>query len=328
VARKIATEMPSYRLVVEKSTVPVRTGKRIEETIKAYNKKKIKFDVASNPEFLREGQAINDFLNPARIVIGVNSKKARDILGSLYSGFKAPVVFTDIESAELIKHASNSFLAMKISYINSIANICERCGADIVKVSQGIGLDNRIGKDFLNAGIGFGGFCFPKDLEAFIRISEKLGYDFDLLRSVKKVNDHQKILFMKKIEESLWVLGGKTVAILGLSFKPNTDDIRYSPAVDIVKMLQNEGVKVKAFDPQAMKNARKVLKGITFCKDAYSAIKDSDCLCIVTDWDDFKNLDLKRVKRLMKQPIIIDGRNIYDPKDVEKFGFKYKGIGR
>ncbi|MBN1872347.1 MAG: UDP-glucose/GDP-mannose dehydrogenase family protein [Candidatus Omnitrophica bacterium] len=328
VARKIATEMPSYRLIVEKSTVPVQTGKRIEETIKAYNKKKIKFDVASNPEFLREGQAISDFLSPDRIVIGVNSKKARDILSSIYASFKAPIIVTDIESAELIKHASNSFLAMKISYINSIANICERCGADIVKVSKGIGLDRRIGKDFLNSGVGFGGFCFPKDLEAFIRISEKLGYDFDLLRSVKRVNDYQKILFIKKIEESLWVLNGKTIAVLGIAFKPNTDDIRYAPAIDIIKMLQNEGVKIKAFDPQAMKNAKTVLKDVKFCKDAYSAVRDSDCLCIITDWDEFKSLDLKRVKRLMKQPIIVDGRNIYEPKDVEKFGLKYKGIGR
>jgi UDPglucose 6-dehydrogenase len=328
VARKIAKDMPSYRLIVEKSTVPVYTGRKIEATIKANNRRRVKFDVASNPEFLREGQAIDDFMHPDRIVIGVRSKKARDILVRLYEVLKVPIVVTDIESAELIKHASNSFLATKISFMNSLSNICEKCGADVVNVAKGVGLDRRIGPEFLNAGVGFGGFCFPKDLEAFIRISEKLGYEFDILRAVKKVNEHQKIFFVKKIEEALWILNGKTVAVLGLSFKPNTDDMRYAPSIDIINMLKNEGVKIKAFDPKAMKNARKVLSGITFCKDAYSAAKGSDCLIIVTDWNEFKEMDLKRVKRLMKQPVIADGRNIYNPSVVRKLGFKYIGIGR
>ncbi len=328
VARNIALEMPSYRLIVEKSTVPVRTGREIERTVRANHRRKIKFDVASNPEFLREGQAIDDFMHPDRIVIGTKSKKARDILTKLYEPLGAPIIVTDIESAELIKHASNSFLATKISFINSISNICEKYGGDIVNVAKGMGLDRRIGKDFLNAGIGFGGFCFPKDLEAFIRISEKAGYEFDILRAVKNVNEHQKILFVKKIEDALWILNGKTVTILGLAFKPNTDDMRYAPSIDIINSLKDEGVKVKVFDPKAMKKARKILTGITFCKDAYAACKNSDCLAIVTDWDEFKEMDLKRVKKLMRQPIIVDGRNIYKPNTVRRLGFKYTVIGR
>lgn len=328
VAQKIAMEMPSYRLIVEKSTVPVYTGRKTEETIKAHVKKRIKFDVASNPEFLREGQAINDFMHPDRIVIGAKSKRARDILLKLYEPLKAPIIVTDIESAELIKHASNSFLATKISFINSIANICEKCGADIVNVAKGMGTDKRIGEKFLDAGVGFGGFCFPKDLEAFIRISEKLGYEFDILKAVKKVNDQQKKIFMKKIEEALWILNGKTVTVLGLSFKPGTDDIRYAPAIHIINMLKDEGVKIKAFDPKAMNKAKKVLSGITFCKDAYTACQDSDCLAIVTDWNEFKELNLKRIKKSMREPIIVDGRNIYNPQTVRKLGFKYIGIGR
>lgn len=328
VARKIAIEMPSYRLIVEKSTVPVYTGKKIEATVRAHNRRRIKFDVASNPEFLREGQAIDDFMHPDRIVIGVRSKKARDILVKLYEVFKAPIIVTDIESAELIKHASNSFLATKISFINSVSNICEKCGADVTKVAKGMGLDRRIGEEFLNAGVGFGGFCFPKDLEAFIRISQKVGYEFDILKAAKNVNEHQKILFVKRIEEALWILNGKTVTVLGLSFKPNTDDMRYAPSVDIINMLKNEGVKIKTFDPKAMKKAKKILSGITFCKDLYTACKNSDCLAIVTDWNEFKEIDLSRVKKLMRQPIIVDGRNIYNPKTVRKIGFKYIGIGR
>lgn len=328
VARQIASEMPSYRLIVEKSTVPVYTGRKIEETIKANNKRRIKFDVASNPEFLREGQAINDFMHPDRIVIGVRSKKARDILTKLYQTFKAPIIVTDIESAELIKHASNSFLAAKISFINAISNICEKCGADVVNVAKGMGLDRRIGEEFLDAGVGFGGFCFPKDLEAFIRISEKLGYEFDILKAVKKVNDHQKMLFVKKIEDALWILKGKTVTVLGLSFKPNTDDIRYAPSIDIINLLKNEGVKIKTFDPRAMKKAKKTLKGVKFCRDIYSAAANSDCLAVVTEWDEFKAIDLKRIKKLMRQPVIVDGRNIYNPATIKKLGFKYIGMGR
>jgi UDPglucose 6-dehydrogenase len=315
-------------VIVEKSTVPVNTGREIEKTIKANNKRKIPFDVASNPEFLSEGEAINNFINPDRIVIGVRSKRARDMLLKLYEPLKAPILVTDIESAEIIKHASNSFLATKISFINAVRNICEKYGADVVNVAKGMGLDRRIGRDFLNAGVGFGGFCFPKDLDAFMRMSEKAGYDFDILKTVKEVNDHQKARFVVRIEDALGGLDGKTIAILGLAFNPNTDDMRYAPSIDIIHMLKGRGAKVKVFDPKAIKKAKKILTGIVFCKDVYSAVKNSDCVAVITDWDEFKEMDLKRVKRLMKKAIIADGRNMYNPKRLKRLGFKYIGVGR
>lgn len=328
VAREIARSMTCYKLIVEKSTAPVETGKWIEHTIAINNKKKIEFDVASNPEFLREGSAIEDFMNPDRVVLGVESKRAKDILSELYKPLKAPLVFTDIKSSEIIKHASNSFLAMKISFINAISNICEKSGADVVKVAEGMGYDKRIGKHFLNAGIGFGGFCFPKDLSAFIRISEKLGYDFGLLKEVERINSDQKLIFLKKIESALWNLKGKTIGVLGLAFKPNTDDIRFAPSLDIINSLQQEDVKIKVFDPKAMEKAKGALKNVVFCKDPYEAAKGSDALVIVTEWNEFKELDLLKIKKLLKQPIIIDGRNIYDPSQLKKLGFKYQSIGR
>ncbi len=328
VSQKIAASIPAYRLIVEKSTVPVHTGKRIEEIIAAHNKKRIKFDVASNPEFLREGQAVDDFMHPDRIVLGVRTEKAKRILTELYAVLKAPIVVTDIESAELIKHASNSFLATKISFINSCSNICEKSGANILDVARGMGLDRRIGSEFLNAGAGFGGSCFPKDLDAFISISEKLDYDFGILKEVKRVNEGQKILFVGKIRRAVGTLKAKTIGILGLSFKPDTDDMRCAPSIDIIDMLKKEGAKIKAFDPKAMENAKKLIKGIIFCDDAYSAAEGADCLAIVTDWNEFKEMDLKRVKKSMRRPIIIDGRNIYEPEMVKKLGFKYIGMGR
>ncbi|MFA6321555.1 MAG: UDP-glucose/GDP-mannose dehydrogenase family protein [Candidatus Omnitrophota bacterium] len=329
VSREIAQAMPSYRLIVEKSTVPVNTGEWVEHTIKVFNKRGIKFDVASNPEFLREGSAIKDFMNPDRIVIGVKSKKAKDILTELYKPLKAPIVVTDIKSAEIIKHASNSFLATKISFINAISDICDKVGADIVEVARGIGLDRRIGKEFLNAGIGFGGSCFPKDLSAFIRIADKIGYDFGMLKEVQKVNDYQKALLIKKIEALVWNLPKKTIGVLGLSFKPDTDDIRQSPALDIITMLQKEGAKIKVYDPQAMGRAKLELsKNTEFCKDAYAVAKNSDCLLLATEWNEFKELDFKKIKKIMRQPILIDGRNIYDPEEMKKLGFTYIGIGR
>lgn len=236
VACEIARNMTSYKLIVDKSTVPVETGERVYETINRNLKKNIPFDVASNPEFLREGSVIYDIFHADRIVIGVNSKQAEKLLRELYAPFKALVLVTDIKSAEIIKHASNSFLAMKISFINGIANICERAGADVKKVAEGIGMDKRIGKSFLNAGIGFGGFCFPKDLEAFMWISKKMGYDFELLKAVKSINEDQKKIFVKKIEDTLWVLKDKTIGILGLAFKPNTDDMRFAPSIDIINI--------------------------------------------------------------------------------------------
>lgn len=330
VARQIARYMTSYHLVVEKSTVPVETGMWVKHTLGIYARKRAKFDVASNPEFLREGSAINDFMHPDRIVIGVETKKAKDILLELYKPLSAPIIVTDIKSAEIIKHASNSFLATKVSFINAIANICERSGADVEEVAKGIGLDKRIGREFLDAGIGFGGFCLPKDIEAFIRISEKLGYDFELLKAVRKINESQAILLVTKIEKAIWNINGKTIAILGLSFKPNTDDMRFAPSIKIIEGLKEEGAKIRAYDPQAMERAKSLpdFKGIKFCSDPYDVVKGADCAVIVTEWNEFKELNLIKIKKLLRQPIIVDGRNIYDPKKMRELGFRYYSIGR
>ncbi len=328
VARTIASQINGYKVVVEKSTVPVQTGEWIEKTLRRYAKKGARFDVASNPEFLREGSAVQDFMNPDRIVLGVGSKKAKEILNNLYKGFKAPIVFTDIKSAEIIKHASNSFLAMKISFINAISRVCELSGADVEQVAAGIGLDRRIGKSFLSAGIGFGGFCFPKDLSAFIRISEKLGYDFQLLKAVEDVNEDQRKFFVRKIEEALWNISGKTIGVLGLAFKPNTDDMRFAPSVDIIAALQSMGAKIKAYDPHAMDKAKESVRNVQFCPDSYAVCKNSDCLVILTEWSEFRELDLARVKKLLHQPVIVDGRNIYDPVKMKEVGFRYFSIGR
>ena len=328
VAREIAKNMKSYKLIVDKSTVPVETGEWVEHTMKLNLKQNISFDVASNPEFLREGSAVYDTFNPDRIVIGVKSKRAEKLLKEIYSPIKAPVLVTDIKSAEIIKHASNSFLAMKISYINAVSNICEKTGADVSKVAIGMGLDKRIGRQFLDAGIGFGGFCFPKDLEAFIWISKKLGYDFGLLKEVIRINSAQRKLLIKKVEEALWILKGKTVAVLGLAFKPNTDDMRFAPSIEMIGMLQEQGAKIRAYDPEAMSKARNVLKNVSFGKNPYETAKGADCLMILTEWDEFKNLDLSKIKKLLSHPIVIDGRNIFDPVKMEKLGFTYKSIGR
>lgn len=328
VAEKIAKNMNSYKLIVQKSTVPIATGDWVESTISMFKKKHAKFDIASNPEFLREGTAIEDFMYPDRIVIGAESKKAREILARVYKPIKAKIIFTDIKSAELIKHASNSFLAMKISFINSLSRICDLSKADIDKVAEGIGMDKRIGKDFLKASLGYGGFCFPKDLAAFISVSERLGYNPELLKAVAKVNEQQKEFFFRKIKKAVWNIGGKKIAVLGLSFKPNTDDIRLSPAIAIVNMLKKEGAQISVFDPKAMEKAKKELIGVDYCNDSYEAIKGADCLVIATDWNEFKELDLKRVKRLLKRPIIVDGRNMFEPGKMRKLGFTYVSIGR
>ena len=328
VAHNIAINMDGYRLIVEKSTVPVETGERVKHTVSTYVKKKIKFDVASNPEFLREGSAIYDFNYPDRIVIGVESRKAKDILVNLYKPLHAPVVVTNIKSAELIKHASNAFLATKISFVNALSRICEEVGGDVEEVAKGLGLDKRIGKAFLNAGLGYGGSCFPKDLDAFIQISEKVGYDFKLLKAVKNINEEQKSFMLKKIKDALWVIKDKTIGILGLSFKPNTDDIRNAPSLDIIRALQLQGAKIKAYDPQAMDKTKKVLSGVQFCKDSYEACKGADCLVVLTEWNEFKELDFNKVKKLLKRPLVIDGRNIYEPTELQKLGFTYIGIGR
>jgi UDPglucose 6-dehydrogenase len=328
VSEEIARHMNSYKLIVQKSTVPIATGDWVESTITMFKKRHAKFDIASNPEFLREGKAIKDFMQPDRIVIGTESKRAKEIMANVYRPIKTKIIFTDIKSAELIKHASNSFLAMKISFINSLSRICDLSNADIEKVAEGTGMDKRIGKDFLKASLGYGGFCFPKDLAAFINISEQLGYNPELLKAIAKTNEQQKVFFFRKIKKAVWNIADKKIAVLGLSFKPNTDDIRLSPAIDIINMLKREGAKVSVFDPKAMAKAKKEVLNIRYCHDSYEAIKGADCLVIATDWPEFKALDLRRVKRLLKRPIIVDGRNMFEPDKMRKLGFKYFSIGR
>ena len=328
VTRQIAAAMRSYRLIVEKSTVPVQTGEWVKKTCQLAVRPRVPFDIASNPEFLREGSAVEDFMHPDRIVLGVESARAKTLLLDLYKPFKAPLVVTDIKSAELIKHASNSYLAMKVSYINMIAQLCDQVGADVGNVAQGMGLDARIGRAFLNAGIGYGGSCFPKDVSAFIRIAEQHGCAFELLTAAARINAEQRVLFVKRIADTLWNLSRKTIAVWGLSFKPETDDVRDAPALDIIRLLQQEGVKIRAFDPQAMPHAKRLLKGVTLCKDPYEAARGSDAVALLTEWEVFRQPDWRRLKSLLRQPVLFDGRNYYQAGPLRKLGFRYVGIGR
>jgi UDPglucose 6-dehydrogenase len=328
VAREIAGAMTSYKIVVDKSTVPVQTGEKVAETIKRYCKAQVDFDVISNPEFLREGFAVEDLMRPDRIVVGVRTQRPVAALKEIYAPFNVPIIFTDINSAELIKHASNSFLALKISYINAIAVLCEATGANIQEVANGMGMDERIGRRFLQASLGFGGSCFPKDLSAFIKIAEQVGYDFRLLKEVQQINAAQMDRFVKKILETLWVLKDKTIGVLGLAFKQNTDDVRMSPAIDLCHRLQKEGAILRVHDPKAMEKARAVLKDVTFVDDMNAVAKGCDALVIATEWDEFKKLDLDRARKSLTHPILFDGRNLFDPAEMERLGFIYKSIGR
>ena len=328
VAREIAQSMTSYKIVVDKSTVPVKTGDKVVETIKRYCKAKVEFDVVSNPEFLREGFAVDDFMKPDRVVIGVRSQRPVPAMRSIYEPFNAPIIFTDINSAELIKHAANSFLALKISYINALSVICEATGANIQEVANGMGMDARIGRRFLDAGLGFGGSCFPKDLSAFIKISEQLGYDFRLLKEVQRINAEQMERFVKKISDTLWVLKDKTIGVLGLAFKQNTDDVRLSPAIELCQRLQKEGAVLRVHDPRAMEKARSVLAGVTYVDDLNEVAEGCDALVVATEWPEFKQLDLERARKCLTHPILFDGRNLFDPEEMEKLGFIYKSVGR
>ena len=345
VARAIAKRASGYRLVIEKSTVPVQTGARLRRHLSVHGTSRLKYDVASNPEFLREGSSVKDFLHPDRIVVGVDSTRAESLLGQIYEPivkqrFTCPIhsecprrknpVFlaTDTNSAELIKHASNSFLAMKISFINMVANLCEVVGADVTEVAKGMGLDPRIGSAFLNPGIGFGGFCFPKDVQAFIRIAEKSGCDFSLLREVEKINQGRIGWFIEKLRSEVWVLRGKKIAVWGLAFKPNTDDVRFAPSIEIVKALLAEGAEVRAYDPQAIDKAKAVLPNITYCDDAYQAAKGAEAVVLLTEWEEFRKVDWCRLARLVERPLIIDGRNALSAQVVAANGFHYIGIGR
>jgi UDPglucose 6-dehydrogenase len=328
VARDIAVGMTEYKTIVDKSTVPVKTGDKVAETIRRYCKAKVDFDVVSNPEFLREGFAVGDLMQPDRVVIGVRGQRPVAAMREIYEPFKAPIIITHINSAELIKHAANSFLALKISYINAIASICEAAGANVQEVAHGIGLDERIGRRFLNAGIGFGGSCFPKDLSAFIKIAEQIGYDFKLLKEVQHINADQMDRFVKKITDTVWVLKDKTFGVLGLAFKQNTDDIRSSPAIDLCQRLLKEGAKLRVHDPKAMDKAKAVLPNVTYVDDMNAVPDGCDAIVIATEWEEFKKLDLDRARKALSHPIMFDGRNLFDPGEMERLGFIYKSIGR
>jgi UDPglucose 6-dehydrogenase len=328
VAREIAGAMTGYRIVVDKSTVPVKTGEKVVETIKRYCKSGADFDVVSNPEFLREGFAVEDLMKPDRIVVGVRSPRPVAALQEIYAPFHAPIIVTDISSAELIKHAANSFLALKISYINAVSAICEASGANVQEVANGMGMDARIGRRFLDASLGFGGSCFPKDLSAFIKIAEELGCDFRLLKEVQRINAEQMDRFVKKITDTLWVLKGKTIGVLGLAFKQNTDDIRMSPALELCHRLQREGAALRVHDPKAMDKARAELAGATYVDDMNAVAEGCDALVIATEWPEFKRLDLARAQAALSHPILFDGRNLFDPAEMKRLGWVYKSIGR
>ena len=328
VARDIAAAMTDYKIVVDKSTVPVKTGEKVAETIKRYCPAKVDFDVVSNPEFLREGFAVCDLMKPNRIVIGVRSQRPVAVMKKIYTPFNAPIVVTDINSAELIKHASNSFLALKISYINAVAVLCEATGANVQEVAAGMGMDERIGRPFLNAGIGFGGSCFPKDLSAFVKIAEQIGYDFHLLKEVQRINAGQMERFVKKITDTLWVLKDKKIGVLGLAFKQNTDDVRTSPAIELCQRLQKEGAILRVHDPKAMGKARAILSNVTYVDDMNDVAEGCDALVVATEWDEFKKLDLERARKSLSHPIMFDGRNLFDPGEMGRLGWIYKSVGR
>ncbi|RJQ36088.1 UDP-glucose/GDP-mannose dehydrogenase family protein [Candidatus Microgenomates bacterium] len=329
VAEKIGKHLDGYTVVVTKSTVPVGTNKEVKKIIESVIPKKALFDVASTPEFLREGQALSDTLHPDRIVIGTESKKAQEVLVELHKPIDGSLVLSNIETAEMIKYASNAFLATKISFANAIALLSEHTGADGLKVLEAVGLDKRVGSLFLNAGAGYGGSCFPKDVKALIAIAQKHGYDFTLLKNVEEIN---KQMMEEIVGKAKKLLGGsldnKTIGILGLSFKPDTDDMRDAPSVVVINGLQKVDVKIKVYDPIAMENSKRILKGVEFQADPYSLAQDCDLLVVMTEWNEFRQLDLEKIKKIMKQAIILDGRNIYDPQKVKELGFTYLGVGR
>jgi UDPglucose 6-dehydrogenase len=328
VARTIAENLREYRLVIEKSTVPIKTGERIRRTMSRYVKGDVQFDVASNPEFLREGTAIEDTLKPDRVVIGVDSAKAESLLREIYAGFDCPMVVTSVGSAELIKHASNSFLALKITYANWLARLCEASGADIHEVVHGMGLDHRIGHQFFGAGIGYGGSCFPKDVDALAYISEEIGVDAPLIRLISETNKSQLVRFYELMERELWVLNDKTIAIWGLAFKPNTDDLREAPALRLIDLLLKAGAKLRVHDPVAMPNTKKVLPDLYYAKDPIDACNGADALVVCTEWPQYRQAELAKVKASLNVPIIFDGRNCLDRKRARELGMTLFGVGK
>jgi UDPglucose 6-dehydrogenase len=343
VARTIARNLNGYKLVVEKSTVPASTSERMKRTINRYARldhsagaknggAPVRFDVASNPEFLQEGKAIQNFFHPERIVIGVESDQARELLEEIYRPLQCPIVVTDLATAELIKHSANAFLSTKISFINMISDICESVGADVQKVADGIGLDPRIGRQFLNAGIGFGGYCFPKDLRALIYLAQEHGVPCGILSAVEEVNLRRIEVFLDKLRHALWVLQGKTIGVLGLAFKPLTDDIREAPAIRVVEAVIKEGAKVRLYDPEAMPNAQHLLPEepgrVVYARSAYEAAQGAHALLVVTEWDEFRALDWNQIREAMEVPVLVDGRNLLDPARMQEAGFEYFSMGR
>jgi UDPglucose 6-dehydrogenase len=331
VAETIGKLMTGYKIIVTKSTVPVGTGKKIREIIRKNQKEEIPFDVVSNPEFLREGSAIEDFLRPNRVVIGTNNEQATAIMKDLYSPLnliEIPFLNTNVETAEMIKYASNAFLATKISFINEMANICELVGADVHQVAKGMGLDGRISRKFLHPGPGYGGSCFPKDTKAIVKLAETYGYQFKIVESVIEVNERQQVRMVDKIENVLGDLKGKRLGILGLTFKPNTDDIRDSPAIRIIEILLKKGAIVSAYDPAGMEAAAKILKGVNYANDIYEAAQDAEALVIITEWNEFRYLDWEKVQASLRSPTVIDLRNIYEPDKMKTRGFNYHCVGR
>lgn len=332
VAKQIAKNMKSYKVIVTKSTVPVGTGFKIKEIISKNLKKPVKFDIVSNPEFLREGSAVEDFMRPNRVVIGAESEEAIAIMKDLYRPLyliETPFVITDIVTAELIKYATNSFLATKISFINEISALCEAVGANVNVVAKAMGLDGRIGPKFLHAGIGFGGSCLPKDTMAIVKIAEEKGVNLGIIKAAIEANQRQKERLIQKIVNAFDAkLKNKVIGILGLSFKPNTDDIREAPSIYVIDELIKKGASIKAFDPAAMENAKKIFPDITYCKDAYSTLKDADAAVVVTEWNQFRNLDFEKVKKLMRGNLFFDFRNVYEPEKMKALGFNYFSVGR
>lgn len=331
VSKQIGTYLKEYKVIVVKSTVPPGTNKKVHSFIAESAPKDTSFDTASCPEFLREGSAISDTLTPDRIVIGTQSDKARKILLELHQSIHGPIVETTIETAEMIKYVANSILSTKISFANAISFLCDKVGADVEQVMDAVGLDKRIGRSFLAAGVGYGGSCFPKDVKALVAFAKENGYDFQLLKAVDEVNKlaiRSVVAKIEKLSADDTPTKGKVAGILGLAFKPNTDDMREAPSIAIIKQLKEKGFTVRAYDPVAMENARKLLPDITYVKNAYEAADDADILVVVTEWNEFKQLDLAKIKKRMKSPVIVDGRNIYDPVKVKELGFTYAGIGR
>jgi UDPglucose 6-dehydrogenase len=335
VARTIGACINGYKVVITKSTVPVKTADRVKrliaESVRQHGRQQFRWSVASNPEFLREGSAVEDFMRPDRVVLGTEDQEALAILRDLYAPLnliEVPIITTNVETAEIIKYASNAFLAAKITFINEIANLCEEVGADVHDVARAMGLDGRIGRKFLHPGPGFGGSCFPKDTQALVAFSKDFGVEQRLTRAVVEANEYQKERMIDKAERLLGGLDSLTIAVLGLSYKPNTDDVRDSPAIAIVRKLQERGARIRCYDPQAMENARRELKDVEFCTDAYATAEGCDALVLATEWNEFRNLDLDRLRELLAQPVMLDLRNVYEPREMARQGFRYCGVGR